>query len=352
MATILDVARRAGVAKSTVSRVLNGQGYTSDKTREAVFKAIEELNYRPNVLARTLARQSTDTIGLILPMGTSASKYLASFIDEVNKMAARVGKAIIMKQVADQPGGALNSINELIDHRCEAVLYYNPSGYHNYQETIEQLNEKIETFPVPVVVINSYLPDHADHCVWYDHVKFAAAPVDYLAAHGHQRIAFISLPLSQRTTQLRMQGYKDALNRAGLEFDDSLFVESVKCADESGIVDVSKSGYNACKQLLERGQEFTALCCVNDLLAIGALKALTEAGIAVPEQVSLFGFDDDPVLNYFSPSISSVILPSKQIINHAIELTIAHLGKKELPVYDEQGTQSQLVIRNSVKALN
>lgn len=350
MATILDVARRAGVAKSTVSRVLNGQGYTSDKTREAVFKAIEELNYRPNVLARTLARQSTDTIGLILPMGTSASKYLASFIDEVNKMAARVGKAIIMKQVADQPGGALNAINELIDHRCEAVLYYNPSAYHNYPETIEQLNEKIETFPVPVVVLNSFLPDHPDHCVWYDHIKFAAAPVDYLVAKGHQRIAFISLPLSQRTTQLRIQGYKEAMTKAGLEFDEKLFVESVKKADENGVVDISSSGYNACKQLLERGEAFTALCCSNDALAIGALKALTEAGVSVPDQVSLFGFDDDPVLNYFTPSISSVVLPSKKIINHAIELTIAHLAKTELPVYDEEGTQSHLVIRNSVAA--
>jgi LacI family transcriptional regulator, asc operon repressor len=330
-----------------------GRGYTSVKTRQAVFKAIEELNYRPNVLAQTLAKQSTDTIGLILPTGAIFSKYLASFVTEVHKMAAKVGKSIIMKQVADKPQAALHAINELIDHRCEAVLYYNPSGYKNYDETVESLNHIIDSFPVPVVLINSFLPDHPDHCVWYDHIKYAKAPVEYLISQGHERIAFISLPLTQRTTQLRVHGYQEAMETAGIKFEPLLFVESEKLLDteESGLLDISRSGYEACKQLIQRGLDFTAICCVNDLLAIGALRALDEARMVVPEQVSLFGFDDDPILNYFSPSISSVILPSKQIINHAVDLIIAHLKKSELPQYSDLELTSKLVIRNSVKAL-
>ncbi len=350
--TILDVAHHAGVAKSTVSRVLSGRGNTSEKTRQRVFQAIEELGFRPNVLAQTLATHASGMIGLLLPSGSGMSKCMASLVSDIHEMDVLAGQSIIMKQVRDEPGGALNAIYDLIDQRCEAVLYYNPSSFSNYNETIEQLNRCIDSFSVPVILLNSYLPAHPDRCVWYDQESFAAQPVDYLLQHGHKRIAYISGSLGQRTAQQRLQGYQRAVKDAGIPFDPLLFVERQRCpVDDNGNEDQSLSGYLACQQLIERGLDFTAVCCFNDHLAIGAQKALQDAGLSVPDDVSVFGFDNEPILNYFNPRISSVILPSEAFITHAIKLTLAHLNGSELPNYDELDLSVKLVVRESVKSL-
>ena len=353
MATILDVSRRAGVAKSTVSRVLSGRGYTSEKTREVVLKAAQELNYRPNVLARNLALQTSNTIGLILPSGALVSRYLASLVDEIFKKAQAAGKDVIMKHVDDRPGLAMESIYNLIDHRCEAVMYYNSSSFVNFDDTVAEIDAAIDSFSVPVVLLNGYLPKHPKHCVWYEHARFAAKPVEYLLEHGHRNIAYITGPLNQRTVQERVKGYRQALEHHGIEYNEQLFVEgSYKVLEDDTLSqDVSLMGYEACIELLERGVNFSAICFANDYLAIGAQKALQERGIDVPSEVSLIGFADTPVLNYFSPSISSVVLPSTQLINYAVELCFAHLSHSELPDYDSLYFDSELVLRGSVKAL-
>lgn len=349
MATILDVSRRAGVAKSTVSRVLSGRGYTSEKTRDAVLKAAQELNYRPNVLARNLARQTSDTIGLILPAGANVSRYLASLIDEIHKSAHAAGKDVIMRHVEDVPGQAVSSIYDLIDHRCEAVLYYNASSSAHYEETIAVIDEEIEKFPVPVMLLNSYLPKHPNYCVWYEHEKYAAKPVEYLIEKGHRQIAYLSCSLVQRTAQARQCGYQQALSQAGIEYDPQRFIEGLPVSEDGTVPrDMCEVGYLACKELLAREVTFTAICCVNDHLAIGALKALQEHGLNVPNDVALFGFDDSPVLNYFTPSISSVILPSAELISYAVVLCFAHLNKTPFPDYQQHHIDAQLVIRDSV----
>lgn len=349
--TILDVAKHAGVAKSTVSRVLSGRGNTSEKTRQLVYQAIEELGFHPNVLARTLATHTSNMIGLILPSGSGMSKCLASLVGDIHRMEILEGKSIIMKQVRDEPGGALNAIYDLIDQRCEAVLYYNPSSFANYNETIEQLNRCITNFLVPVVLLNSYLPDHPEHCVWYDQESFGALPVEYLIEHGHSKIAYISGSLVQRTAQQRLQGYQRALKDAGIAFDPLLFVEGqTYLIDDNGNDDGGLSGYNACMQLIQRGLDFTAVCCFNDHLAIGVQKALQDAGLSVPNDVSVFGFDNEPIVNYFNPSISSVIQPSAAFITRAIKLTLAHLNGSDLPTFSDMELSAGLVIRESVKS--
>lgn len=341
MATMLDVSRKAGVSKSTVSRVLNGTAKISEATRQAVFKAIEELNYRPNVLAQSLSKQETNTIGLVIPRGANISQYLAMLIDQCQELVDRAGKFLMMTQVIDQPSGGIRAIRSLVDRRCDAVLYYNNSFLDHYNKG-DELSDLIDELPVPLVVMNCYLPRHPTHCVWFDHAKNARLPVEYLLAQGHKRIAYISGPLNQLTAQQRLQGYQQALSDAGIALDPLLLAEGDR--QFSG-------GYSACHQLLQRKSAFTAICCFNDNTAIGALKALQEAGIAVPDDVSLFGLDDEGILDYLIPGISSVSLPANELVSHAFELLMAHLNHTELPQIDENIFSGELTVRGSVKAL-
>lgn len=342
MATMLDVSRKAGVSKSTVSRVLNGTAKISDATREAVFKAIEELNYRPNVLAQSLSKQQTNTIGLVIPRGSNTSQYLALLIEICQELADKAGKFLMITQVNDQQDGAVQSIRALVDRRCDAVLYYNNSFFDQYNVNGDTLSDLIDELPVPLVVMNCYLPRHPDRCVWFDHVFGARMPVDYLIEQGHSKIAYIAGPLNQRTSQLRLEGYENALKDAGLPLDSSLIVEGDR---------YYSGGYSACNQLLQRTRDFTAICCFNDLTAIGVLRALQEHQISVPEQVSLIGFDNEVILDYLTPSISSMQLSAHAFVTHAMNVLLAKLNDSESPVAAASSFTGDLVLRQSVKSL-
>jgi len=343
MATMLDVSRKAGVSKSTVSRVLNGTAKISEATREAVFKAIEELNYRPNVLAQSLSKQETNTIGLVIPRGSSTSQYLGLLIEICQDLADKAGKFLMITQVSDQQDGGIKAIRSLADRRCDAVLYYNNSFLDHYNIRGDELSDLIDELPIPLVVMNCYLPRHPKHCVWFDHSQSAKMPVDFLLAQGHKRIAYIAGPLNQRTAQLRLQGYQQALANADIDLDPLLLAEGDR---------MYSGGYSACNQLVHRKVDFTAICCFNDLTAVGALKALQELDVAVPQEVSLFGFDNETMLDYLHPSICSVSLPAHTFVSSAFSLLMAHLNHTELPVFDQNTFAGDLVIRGSVRSLD
>ncbi|MDW6002470.1 LacI family DNA-binding transcriptional regulator [Vibrio mangrovi] len=342
MATMLDVSRKVGVSKSTVSRVLNGKGRVSEATRREVFKAIEELDYRPNVLAQSLSKQATDTIGLIIPRCYNISQYISQLIEVSQTLADESGKFLMITQANMHEGDyGLKSIRNLVDRRCDGILYYKSShieGEH-FQRELENL---IDEIPIPLVVLNYCLPDKPDNCVWFDHVATGRLAVEHLIAQGHRRIAYISGSLNIRTSRLRMQGYQDALKDAGIELNPLLITEG------DGHYN---GGYTACKQLIQRKLDFTAICCFNDTTAIGALKALNEHGISVPEDVSLFGFDNESVLDYITPSISSVALPVEKIADYAANLLFSHLNKTDILHLEPHAICGELVLRNSVKKL-
>ena len=342
MATMLDVSRRAGVSKSTVSRVLNGTAKISEATREAVFKAIEELNYRPNVLAQSLSKQETNTIGLVIPRGSNTSQYLGLLIEICQELADKAGKFLMITQVNDQPDGGIRAIRSLVDRRCDAVLYYNNSFFDQYNINGDMLSDLIDELPVPLVVMNCFLPRHPDHCVWFDHAYGARLPVDYLISQGHTRIAYIAGPLNQRTAQLRLQGSENALRGAGITIDPLLIVEGDR---------FYSGGYSACNQLIQQQSEFTAICCFNDLTAIGALRALQENHISVPDQVSLVGFDNESILDYLSPTVSSVQLSAHAFVTHAMNLLLAKLNAEDISIPEASSFTGDLVLRQSVRAL-
>jgi len=301
MITMLDVSIRAGVSKATVSRVLNGTGQVKKSTRDAVFKAMDELGYRPNFLAQSLANKSSNSIGLVV--SNFDGPYFGRLLRQAAKLVEASGKHLIVTDGHDTPEDELQAVRLLADRRCDAIILYTRFMSES------ALMELLEDLPVPVMVINRDLPQARERCVFFEQQQAAFNVVDYLIRQGHREIACITGPIDTPTAQSRLAGYRQALEHHQVAFNDALITNG-----DSSV----PGGYLSCKALLASGNSFSALFASNDDMAIGAMKALHQAGKRLPEDVSLFGFDDEPSAAYLQPALSTVYLPIDAMIEAAI----------------------------------
>lgn len=328
MITMLDVSRQAGVSKATVSRVLNNTGQVKESTRVAVFKAVEELGYRPNLLAQALANQTSNTIGLVI--SNFDGPYFGRLLRQAAQLIEASGKHMIVTDGHDTPEGELEAVRLLIDRRCDAIILYT-----RFMEE-PALMQLISQHPA-LMVINRDLPQARERCVVFEQQQAACEVVNYLIARGHQYIACITAPINTPTGQSRLAGYREALEQNNIVYRDDFIAFS-----DSSIA----GGYHACRELLEKNPSFTALFACNDDMAIGALRALHQAGKRVPDDVSLFGFDDEPSAEYLQPSLSTVYLPIDKMISTAIQQAL-RLSNGEI-VEPVEPFVGELKVRESV----
>ncbi|VEA69776.1 Cryptic asc operon repressor [Serratia rubidaea] len=313
MITMLDVSIRAGVSKATVSRVLNGTGQVKKSTREAVFKAMDELGYRPNFLAQSLANKSSNSIGLVV--SNFDGPYFGRLLRQAAKQIEASGKHLVVTDGHDTPEDELQAVQLLADRRCDAIILYT-------RFTDEAaLMALFERLPVPLMVINRDLPQAREHCVFFEQQQAAFDAVNYLIAQGHRDIACITGPIDTPTAQARLAGYRQALAHHQIAFDPA----RVAHGDSS-----VPSGYHGCKTLLATNAAFSALFASNDDMAIGAMKALCQAGKRLPQDVSIFGFDDEPSAAYLQPALSTVYLPIDMMIEAAIAQALRLLNGEEV----------------------
>lgn len=313
MITMLDVSIRAGVSKATVSRVLNGTGQVKKSTREAVFKAMDELGYRPNFLAQSLANKSSNSIGLVV--SNFDGPYFGRLLRQAAKQIEASGKHLVVTDGHDTPEDELQAVQLLADRRCDAIILYT-------RFTDEAaLMALFERLPVPVMVINRDLPLARERCVFFEQQQAAFDAVTYLIAQGHREIACITGPIATPTAQARLAGYRQALEHHQIAFDAA----RVAHGDSS-----VPSGYHGCQTLLNARVDFSALFASNDDMAIGAMKALCQAGKRLPQDVSIFGFDDEPSAAYLQPALSTVYLPIDMMIEAAIAQALRLLNGEEV----------------------
>lgn len=329
MSTILDVAKRAGVSKATVSRVLNNPDIVKEATRRAVFEAIETLNYRPNLLARSLAHNVSNSIGLVV--SDFEGTYFGRLLKRAAVLTESQGKHLIITDGKDSAEQELQAVQLLADKQCDAIILYT----RYLSET--SLNKLLSTLSTPLMIVNRDLPGSPERCVFFRQQQSAFDAVDYLIGQGHREIACITGPMKTLTAYSRLEGYQEALNYHAIPFEQQRVVNGKSTVD---------SGYHACLELLSRSVPFTALFCCNDDMAIGAMRALGEAGKRVPEDVSLFGFDDEPSAAYLQPALSTVYLPIDAMIETAIRQALKLAAGKNveaLPAFS-----GELRIRESV----
>ncbi|MDK2633829.1 LacI family transcriptional regulator [Pantoea sp. PNA 14-12] len=331
MTTISEVAKRAGVSKATVSRVLSGNGYVGKEKREHVLQAIAETGYRPNLLARNLANKSTQTIGLVVTNTLYSGNIFSELMSHSARIMEQQNRQLILADGKHTAAEERAAIQFLLDLRCDGIIIY-PRFL-----SIDELDAIISDHKQPILVINRRLRIHESFCVFSDQQAAGRLAVNHLLEQGHRDIAFITGSLDSPTSQERLSGYQAALSAAGIAPNPQLIVQGKWTA---------QSGMLAVKSLLAGGESFSAIVASNDEMAIGAIKQLTENNIAVPARVSVIGFDDIPLAPYVIPSLSSMKFPVTDMINETINRLVAMLDGGEL--MQRKPFIASLVLRDSV----
>ena len=324
--TIRDVANRAGVSHQTVSRVINNSERVNPETRLLVEAAIAELGYQPNAIARFMAQGRTHTLACISPNLTDYT--LASLIEGAESEARRQGYFVISASAPDANTVA-QLVQQLVDsQRTEGLLAINP-----------YIDDRFKVLPpdVPTMLIGAVARDPKHGSVALDEELAGRRATEYLLGLGHRRIAHITGPLVEDCSKERLQGYHLALQAAGISPDPSLVIEGDWSAT---------SGDEAVRKWLEVGTTFTALFAQNDRMAVGAIRALREAGLRVPEDISVMGFDDMPLASYFDPTLTTVRQDIFNIGREAARHLIWSIENPTQPPHNLR-FQAELIIRNS-----
>lgn len=330
MSTIFDVCKLSGVSKTTVSRVINGTGQVKKSTQDAVKAAMEQLGYRPNSLAQTLARnQTNNSIGLVLSDFQGA--YTGSILKQASASAELLNKELIVTDGHNNDKQEYEAILRLEDHRCDAVVLY------SRKMSVEQLQKLKRQLTVPLVLINRELTEPLFHSVTFDQAGAVQMMMNHFISYGHRKIACITGPLNRPSSQARFAGYLAALKQYAIPCNTNL----VKNANY-GLQD----GYDACQELIDNQQPFSALLAFNDEMALGALKALTDAGISVPEQVSIAGIDNNPMTRFSHPALSTIDLPMQEITKQAINIALNLASGNQSPLSHRY--KGKLIQRDSV----
>jgi LacI family transcriptional regulator len=304
MITIRDVARYANVSVATVSRVLNNSALVSQETRETVMQAVAQLGYRPNANAQALATQVSDTIGVIVMDVSDA--FFGALVKAVDTVAQEHQKYVLIGNSYHEAEKERHAIEVLIRQRCNALIV------HSKALSDEELTGFMEQIP-GMVLINRVVPGYAHRCVCLDNVSGAVMATRMLLNNGHQRIGYLASSHQIEDNDSRREGWFRALEEQGIAAPDSWV--------GTGSPDM-QGGEAAMVELLGRNLQLTAVFAYNDSMAAGALTALKDNGIAVPQHLSLIGFDDIPIARYTDPQLTTVRYPVASMARLATELAL------------------------------
>jgi len=331
--TSFDVAEKAGVSRTTVSFVLNNvPGISiSDDTRERVLQVATELNYHPDSRGRKLASGKANTLGLVLRQSHEqvfADALLPQVLLGIEQAADTLGFEVLLKPLEPSDGnGYMRLVHE--NHVDGIIL----SGPRQIETEIIRLHQE----GLPVMLMGQ-LPESSLPFVDIDAVEGSTQAVKHLIEHGHRRIAMITnAGLEYTSAQQRRLGYQKALKEANIEADDSLMREGDY---------TPASGFRAMKQLLEAVPPPTAVFVASDVVALGALRAIKHAGLRIPQDIAVVGFDDIPLADYYDPPLTTVHIPSYSLGWAAGERLVRMIQGETL---DQEGVllESKLIVRAS-----
>ncbi len=322
MATIRDIAKKAQVSTATVSYVLNDSAQISEETREKVLKAVRELNYSPNNIAKSLKIKKTNTIGIITEDITVFNS--PEIVDGINKYMEEQGYHIILnnlrlfKRLGNNFWNStkyVKKINEIISvllsRQIDGIIYI---GAHT-----RDVSDIIKDINIPIVYTYCYSSGELDYSVNYDDQLGAYEATEYLIKLGHKRIGVITGLVDSIPCQERLKGYQKALEENNLIFNPSY----IKVGDWE-----YESGYENAKELLSKKDRTTAIFAMNDLMAGGVIDAAREMGINIPKDLSLIGYDNRECSFFYVPKLTTVGLPLSEMGERSAKILIDLIDKK------------------------
>ena len=328
----------------TVSHVINDKpGKASAETRDRILKAMHDLDYQPSAIARGLTRRKMEAIGVVFYTHSTTPLVTAAYFGDIlggllhTAMLARQSITLFTELNCTDP---TENLNTYCDGRCDGLIFAGPPSS---EEMVEALRRKHTPF-----VFLSDLPLAADvSCVDVDNVASAACAVEFLVGQGHRRIAFFGGDPEVTSSRQREQGYRQALLGAGLGQDESLILPG-RYSSESGHA-------RTCRLMQLAAQKFddapTALFCANDEIAVGAMSALSDMGLRVPEDVSIIGFDDSSAASAVRPALTTIRQPFQELARHAVELLLAQIQNRD-SVEERILLPTSLVVRDTVSTPN
>jgi LacI family transcriptional regulator len=327
-ASIYDVARESKVSVFTVSAVINNKSHVGKKLRERVEHAIRKLNYRPNLIARSLAKQRTHTIGMIVP--DIANPFFPMVVRGAEDAAQKHGYNLLLCNSDDTLDKEENEIELLLSKRVDGILLTKAAG--DFSPALRQMIKEVN---IPFVLVMRTYPKLTKDAILTDDYQGAYDAVCHLGRAGRRRIALVSGPLKVSNAIARWEGFHDALKDLGLAFDEKLVIEGDYRIE---------SGFRAGHTLFSHQPD--GIYVANHLMTVGLLKAAEEMGLSCPQDFGLVSFDDYPWLGVFHPKLTTVELPKHQLGSEAAELLIERIGGSEKKPVAKK-LQPELRIRES-----
>lgn len=300
--TIIDVARKCGYSKATVSRAYTEPDRVSERARNKIYAAAKSLNYTPNAIARAMVRQRTENIAFIIHEKQSPAvlnPFYSPILEAVMRESTRRSYSVfvVTNQDVQLPNGDL-----YIKKQMDGVIFVG--------EANPAVIVKLRELNIPVVLLNNLLNMENLLCITTSHYEGAVSAVNHLCARGHRRIGLLAGRFSPQVNEARYNGYFDALAQQGLEADPRYVLD---------IEPTLEAGEQAMARLLTLETRPTAVFCTNDTVAAGAMKAVIRAGLRIPEDVAIVGFDDSSVSRIVEPELTTVRIDMDQMGRLAAE---------------------------------
>ncbi len=322
--TIKDIAKRTGVSHSTVSRALHGNTLISLETAERIRRAAQEMGYQPSAAARSLKTKRTQVLGVIV--SSLADPFFSEILYGIEQCVQDCGYSLFIAASEHDPARERKIVRTMMEQRTDGVIICSSSF------SAEQGRQLI-AHGFPIVAVNYQAAEGFHYSIYHDDVDGSRQLTRHLLSLGHRRIAYLGNSRSGRTTLDRLSGYRSEMSAAGLPVPDE-YVHHVPGGEP-------QLGQAVVERFLRLERPPTAILCFNDMLAIGVLQGLSQAGIAVPAQMSVTGFDNITFSAYTRPALTTLDQPKRSIGREAAELLL-DLLKPEAGV-PSQGQQVKIL---------
>jgi LacI family transcriptional regulator len=331
--TILDVARAAGVSKSTVSNVIRDAGKTTPETRERVLEAIAAVGFRPSAIARSLVRRRTTTVGILV--GDLANPFYSELAKLVEQRLTAAGYATMICNTDGHAASERSRIDSLLEHRAAGIVMLQSSGEWPVADALREQG-------VPLVVVSCW--EETTDCVAVDDAAGVGLAVDHLLALGHRRIAYLSSGLVEPGTDRdRCEGYRHALRAAGVRPARGFFLRW----EEPAYLASDREIARGVEDLLGGSEPPTAFVVSNDLVAIDLIETLEQLDLRVPEEISVVGFDDIALAGLARVSLTTVAQSREALAELGVSILLDRIESGELLPLRQVRLAPQLVVRAS-----
>lgn len=334
-ATINDIAQKAEVSLATVSRVLNNSGYVKKETKDKILKAIEELNYTPSAIARSLSKSRTNTIGVLIPEVNN------QFYGEVIKGIIQIADECDLNTILCNTDGDINkelkALQLLKEQRICGVIIV-PASVED--ERNSGLLKTMEQLGIPIVLLDGHVKYSDFSGVFVDNIKGAFDGTEALIKAGHKKIAIITGRMNSDAAQNRLLGYKKALSQYNIPIDDKYIMFG-----DYG----QESAYDCTKRLIEMEDKPTAVFICSNKMTVGSVKALRDHNLSIPKDMSIVGFDKVDILNSLGMNISFIDGPTTELGVTAMKILVESLKEKKHTELRKITLAPNLILKGSEK---